>query len=71
MHRGSVEQGHWKKVLEGGTGRGKNVQSAGNGLSAVESWRQLGHSKAFCSWLLSCRCVRTPSTGSRVGGVQS
>lgn len=68
MHRGSVEQGHWEKVLEEGTGREKNVQSAGNGLSAVESWRPLGQSKAFFSWLLSCCCVKTSSAGSRVGG---
>lgn len=69
MHRGSVEQGHWEKVLEEGTGRGKNVQSEGNRLSAVESWRPLGQSKAFFSWLLSGHWVKTSSAaGSRVGG---
>ena len=53
-----MEQGHWEKVLEEGTGRGKNVQSAGNGLLAVESWRPLGQSKAFFSWLLSGHWVK-------------
>lgn len=32
MHRGSVEQGHWEKGLEGGKGRGRmcRVQETGS-----------------------------------------